>query len=105
MMSAPTLAARNDQMTCCSQRSRIGRPLTGMRFGGTSSPVAAAAFITRSSLRFVPFCPTAPAGRDVDKAGYAEAGVHRRGAHGGRRGRGGVRGSGRREAGAAGGGG
>jgi len=46
MISAPTLAARNDQITCCSQRSRIGRPLTGMRFGGTSSPVAAAAFTT-----------------------------------------------------------
>ena len=41
MTSAPTLAARNDQMICCSQRSLIGRPLTAMRLGGTSSPVAA----------------------------------------------------------------
>src|SRR6516225_8297652 len=66
MTSAPTLAARNDQMTCCSQRSRIGRPLTGMRFGGTSSPVAAASFTTRSSLRFIPFCPTSPGGGSGD---------------------------------------
>ena len=42
MISAPTFAARNDQMICCSQRSLIGRPLTGMRFGGTSWLVAAA---------------------------------------------------------------
>src|SRR5215472_8752084 len=72
MISAPTLAATNDQMTCCSQRSRIGRPLTGMRLGGTSSPVAAAAFTTRSSLRFVPFCPTAPAGGGLAEFGFAD---------------------------------
>jgi len=41
MIKAPTLAARNDQMICCSHRSLIGLPLTGMRFGGTSSRVAA----------------------------------------------------------------
>jgi hypothetical protein len=41
MTSAPTFAARNDQMICCSQRSLIGLPFTKMRFGGTSSPVAA----------------------------------------------------------------
>jgi len=42
MISAPTFAARNDQMICCSQRNLIGLPFTGMRFGGTSSSVAAA---------------------------------------------------------------
>src|SRR6267154_5601271 len=41
MIRAPTLATRNDQMTCCSQRSLIGRPWTGMRFGGTRASVAA----------------------------------------------------------------
>src|ERR1700737_1517780 len=40
-ISAPIFAARNDQMICCSQRNLIGLPLTRMRFGGTSSPVAA----------------------------------------------------------------
>src|SRR5689334_17950410 len=94
MISAPTLAARNDQITCCSQRSRIGRPLTGMRFGGTSSPVAAAPFITRSSPRCVPFGPAASASETWIRAGYAEAGVHRGGAHRGRRGRGGCSGAG-----------
>ena len=39
MTSAPTFAARNDQMICCSQRSLIGLPLTAMRLGGTSSLV------------------------------------------------------------------
>ena len=47
MTSAPTFAARNDQMICCSQRSLIGLPLTAMRFGGTSSPVAAAMALPR----------------------------------------------------------
>ena len=42
MISAPTFAATSDQMICCSQRSLIGLPLTGMRLGGTSSWVAAA---------------------------------------------------------------
>src|SRR5579859_7887151 len=42
MISTPMLAARNDQMICCSQRSLIGLPFTGMRFGGTSSPGAVA---------------------------------------------------------------
>ena len=41
MTSAPTFAARNDQMICCSQRSLIGLPLTAIRLGGISSPVAA----------------------------------------------------------------
>src|SRR5579863_8479351 len=40
MIHAPRLAATINQMICCSQRSRIGLPLTGMRLGGTSCPVA-----------------------------------------------------------------
>src|SRR6516164_4522727 len=42
MTHAPTFAARNSQMTCCTKRSLIGLPLTRMRRGGTSSPVVAA---------------------------------------------------------------
>src|SRR5579872_1434837 len=49
MIRAPTLATRNDQMTCCSQRSLTGRPRTGMRFGGTRASVAAV--MVRASVR------------------------------------------------------
>jgi hypothetical protein len=49
MISAPRLAARNDQMICCSQRSLIGLPFTGIRLGGTSSRVVAV--MTPASLR------------------------------------------------------
>jgi len=41
MITAPTFAAKKDQMICCSQRSLIGLPFTGMCFGGTRGRVAA----------------------------------------------------------------